>query len=265
MLSLPVSALKITRKACIPIGKLIKYGFDSTSNRSIAMRGYFVGRLAAAALLTGLVGCGRKADPPRETAPPVPAEAPASTETPRSEPAPAPPPAPAPSAAANVELPPMTPEAFREAAFNGDEEAVARALQAGIDPNATDDEGRTALMLAAFNGCTAICRRLIGAGAQVDAMDKVNRTPLMFASTGPAADTVRVLLDAGAKINLSDTHEHWTPLMFAAAEGHANVIRLLLDRGADPTPKDDDGDTAENHAVNAGHAAAAEMIRSAMK
>ncbi|MCH2613540.1 MAG: ankyrin repeat domain-containing protein [Opitutales bacterium] len=58
-----------------------------------------------------------------------------------------------------------------DSALNGNIDAIALALEAGINPDLTDENGRTPLMLAGFNGHTEIAERLLEAGARVDLRD----------------------------------------------------------------------------------------------
>lgn len=60
---------------------------------------------------------------------------------------------------------------FRAAILNGGEAAVRHQLRRGVDLNATDDKGRTPLILAASRGHLAICRLLLEAGADPSRRD----------------------------------------------------------------------------------------------
>jgi ankyrin repeat protein len=84
------------------------------------------------------------------------------------------------------------------AAGNGDSGAVARLLDAKVDPNARGIGGESALMRATRRGALDVIESLLARGAEVNAKS-----------------------DAGN-----------TALMFAAARGHLAVVRLLLQRGA---------------------------------
>ena len=160
-----------------------------------------------------------------------------------------------------VPLPGMPVETVLEAALNGNVETVRKALESGFDPNTTDPELHTALMLAAYNGHTEILELLLEQGAEVDYLDGMDRTALMYASTGPFVESVKRLLEAGANPNLVDNEEHFSALMFAAAEGQAEVVKTLLEHGADRSLKDVDGDTAYDFAMSNGHTAVAEMVK----
>ncbi|MHC5154822.1 MAG: ankyrin repeat domain-containing protein [Planctomycetota bacterium] len=151
-------------------------------------------------------------------------------------------------------------QAFFDAALNGDFQAIESELAAGVDVNAANPNGQTALMLAAYNGHTKLVEMLIGRGGQVNHLDSVNRTALMYCCSGPFPETVKVLIANGANVNLVDNNEGWTALMFAAAEGLAANVKILLDSGADTTPKDTDGDTAASFAAQNGHTQVVRMI-----
>jgi ankyrin repeat protein len=162
-----------------------------------------------------------------------------------------------------VPLPVQT--VLHEAALNGQAEAVDSLLEQGIDVNALDQDGRTALMYAAFNGYEGIVTSLVAHDAGINIKDNYGRTPLMFAATGPFPGTVRMLLDHKAEIDAVDAEEHFTALMYAAAEGQLEVVEILLEYGADAALRDVDGDTAETFARNNGHTEVADVISEASR
>ena len=107
-------------------------------------------------------------------------------------------------------------------------EAVKLCLEAGIDPNAADDEGRTALHGAAHKGRNEVVKLLVEHGAKVDARDLGSR------------DTVN-----GAMLGLA-----WMPLHYAQGlvrvgvqsaiphpETEALLRQMMKDRGL-PIPAD---------------------------
>lgn len=148
-----------------------------------------------------------------------------------------------------------------QAALNGNLQAIKNALENGFDPESTDSDMHTLLMMAAYNGHGKIVALLLDKGASVDHRDIMNRTALMYASTGPFNETVTLLLDAGANPNLVDGEEHFTPLMFAAAEGQAEVVQTLLKHGADKSMVDVDGESAYDFALNNGHSEVAKLLK----
>ncbi len=156
----------------------------------------------------------------------------------------------------------LKPDAFWDAALNGNLEAVSSMLKLGMDVNVADEDGRTAIMFAGFNGHTEVVKILIDRGAKVDAFDNSHRTALLFAATGPFPETVKLLLDNKSNPNVVDNGEHFSPLMHAAAEGNLEIVKILLDYGARMDLKDVDGDTAETFARQKGHTALADYLKS---
>lgn len=107
---------------------------------------------------------------------------------------------------------------------------VQQAIRAGVDLEAGDEEGLTALHHAAARGRTNVARALIEAGARVDARDSCGRTPLILAS---APEMISLLVDAGADVNARDEEEN-TAVHVAIEEDLPETLRTLLTCGADP-------------------------------
>jgi ankyrin repeat protein len=164
-------------------------------------------------------------------------------------------------------LPPDSPLA--DAAMRGDAATVRTLLARGVDVNAAQGDGMTALHWAAERGDAEVAQLLLGAGADVKAVTRIGSyTPLHLASKAASGAIVRMLVQAGADVRAVTSNsgatalhlaarggdpeavaallEHgadvnalepeWgqTPLMFAAAYNRAEVIEVLLGRGADP-------------------------------
>ena len=153
-------------------------------------------------------------------------------------------------------------ERLSDAALQGNRKAV-EAMLPNVDVNATDEGGRTMLMLAAYGGHSTTVRLLCEHEANPNLRDANRRTALMYAASGPNLHAVEILLAHGAEVNVIDGDEGWTALMFAAAEGHTDIVRMLLDRGADPRLMDMDGESALTFAQNNGHEDVAAILRSA--
>lgn len=157
---------------------------------------------------------------------------------------------------------PALEDLFRQAALDGKMAEVSHLLTEGVNVDALDPDGHTALMFAAFNGHSEIILKLLEEGAELENRDFMGRTALLYASTGPFPETVKILLDKGAKPNVVDMDEHFSPLMHAAAEGNLSVVKILLEYGADFSLKDVDGDDAESFARQAGHLQVADYLHS---
>jgi uncharacterized protein len=163
-------------------------------------------------------------------------------------------------------------------------ETVKALLKLGVNPNARNREGRTALLLAADLGHLSTARTLVDGGADVNAPCKCpaatapDWTPLMVAlvtdhteiadfllisnadptfksATGDTVlivaanktdgDMVRKVLQKGADVRVTDAHRR-TALMAAMNNSLANVklVSALVDGGADINAQDEDGWTA---------------------
>lgn len=110
-------------------------------------------------------------------------------------------------------------------------ELAGRLIEKGADVSAANDLGVTPLMLAAQNGSEAMVDLLLRAGAEPDQARPSGDTALMIAARVGSADIVRRLTRAGANPNRTTSGGH-TALMWAAAEGHADVAQTLIDQGA---------------------------------
>lgn len=82
---------------------------------------------------------------------------------------------------------------FRLAVLSGATSAVSFHLQRGIDINAKDGEGKSALILASSRGHLNVCRLLLESGADIAAVDKQGRTALDVA-TGTGQLELRELM-----------------------------------------------------------------------
>ena len=111
---------------------------------------------------------------------------------------------------------------------------VERLLAEGVDVDAPQGDGATALHWASHRDHRDLAARLIRAGASVDAADDHGVTPLALACLNASVPMVELLLDAGADPSLARS-TGVTPLMTAARVGDVEVVRRLLAAGADPT------------------------------
>ena len=81
-------------------------------------------------------------------------------------------------------------------------------------------------------GDTESVRRLLSNGIDVDAHNQFGKTALMMAVESNQMEMVNLLLTTGASIN-KRTLAGCTALTFAAENGHIAIINSLLERGAD--------------------------------
>jgi ankyrin len=119
-----------------------------------------------------------------------------------------------------------------EAVMRAEADAVRALLQQGIDVNATQPDGTTALHWATRRDDLESARLLLRAGASVGASTRYGVTALHLASVNGSAAMIDALLDAGADPNAANPGGE-TALMTAARSGGADAVTRLLDRGAD--------------------------------
>ena len=128
-----------------------------------------------------------------------------------------------------------------DAAEQGDRETVRALLQQGIDVNAAQGGGTTALHWAARANDVEMAEMLLYAGANVRATTRLGaHTPLLFASKHGNASMIETLLAAGADANDATTTGA-TALMFASASGSVEAARLLLDREPEVNARESSG------------------------
>ncbi len=106
---------------------------------------------------------------------------------------------------------------------------VARLLlDQGLDVNARDHTGRTALMQCYI---TAIAALLIERGADVNARDAQGNTPLLTAINSSRPDYITLLLKHGANVNVVNSQGQ-TPLSLARLRRAEPMVALLTAAGA---------------------------------
>jgi ankyrin repeat protein len=118
------------------------------------------------------------------------------------------------------------------AALDGQTERVKALLESGFDPNAKDDQGRTALMFAVTNRHPESTKALLEHRADVNLHANDGSTALMLAASAGDLDSVRALLSKGADVAASFFQTGKTSLRLAQEKGHTGIVDLLLKAGA---------------------------------
>ena len=121
-------------------------------------------------------------------------------------------------------------DGLMRAALIGHTSAITDLLARGLDVNATDQHGRTALMEAVYGGHTETVEALLKLGATVNAKDESGWTPLMEAASKSRCCAVRTLLAYGADVNAA-CKNGWTALK-VTPRADTEIIRMLKRAGA---------------------------------
>ncbi len=165
-------------------------------------------------------------------------------------------------------------------------------LDQGVDVNAKNKNGWSALMVAASRGKVEMLNLLIEKGAAVDAKNDQGQTPLIFAAHWGHANAVRLLIEQGANVNLQmndgwtalidsismertavakilitsgadmnlKAKNGWTALMAAAYTNNVEIVNLMIENGADVNARDDMARTALEVAKMRGHQAVVNLL-----
>lgn len=187
------------------------------------------------------------------------------------------------------------------AAEKGETAAVLEFLKKGVDINATDDRGRTAVLAATHGDHPETVKALIEAGADLNIRDNRSDNPLLYAGAEGRLEILKLVIAAGADTKLTNRYggtalipaaerghveivrellansdvdvNHinnlgWTALMEAivlsdGGRKHQEIVQLLIEHGADVNIPDKDGVTPLQHAKQRGYKEIAEMLAKA--
>lgn len=125
------------------------------------------------------------------------------------------------------------------ACWHGRSSLLSKLLKLGLDPNRTDDAGRSCLHLSCLVGSEECAKLLLEHGADPNMWDSLTdrkATPLHCAASAKSLACVKVLIAHGADVNagLNDR----SPLHYAVLSDAPVVVKALLDAGACPdTPQ----------------------------
>ena len=129
-------------------------------------------------------------------------------------------------------------------------EGVKLLLQAGADPNETDNRGATPLMYAAQGGYLESVKELIKAGSDPKRLNREKSTILFYTADcrgneNECVTVAKLMLDAGIDVNAQD--EDGDTALIVAAKRHYKALQdLFLGAGADPKVKNKKGESVES-------------------
>lgn len=146
----------------------------------------------------------------------------------------------------------------------GNTREVEALIQQGVDLNAVDEDGDTALYYAVSRGYRNIVDLLLKHGANPNIVGLRRNpgelgSPLEFATDKGWYTIVSSLVEHGADIDRPGMYGA-TPVMVAAANGHVEVLHTLLAGGADPNRLDTGGDSALYYAASRGRVDAVRVL-----
>lgn len=134
---------------------------------------------------------------------------------------------------------------------------VRSALEAGFDPNTSDERGQVGLILALRDGSFEAAELLVAhKGVDIDRANAAGETPLMMAALRGHLEWVKRLVERGAAVNRSG----WTPLHYGASGPEPKVLAWLLERGAALEARSANGTTALMMAAGYGAIDGADLL-----
>jgi|GEM_PF-3466116 len=139
---------------------------------------------------------------------------------------------------------PQSEAALRKAAQDGDLKTVNVLAAKGVNVNAKDETGKTALLwVAPARDNPEMVMALLALGADARASDNDGNTALMIAASQDNPGIVGALLAAGVEIDATNNNGR-TALMATAFRANIEMVKLLLAKGSDLKLKDKEGKTA---------------------
>ena len=123
--------------------------------------------------------------------------------------------------------------ALQWAAYRDDSAGVELLLHAGANINAKNEFGATPLWIACSEGRATMADRLLRAGADPNVALLTGETPLMAAARTGNVEVVKQLLKHQANVNARESLRSQSALMWAVSEQHPEVVGMLLEFGAD--------------------------------
>jgi ankyrin repeat protein len=113
------------------------------------------------------------------------------------------------------------------ATIAGDVVRVEALIAAKAPLDATDDEGRTALLHAVDRDNVAIVKALIAAGASINVQAKNLDTPWLLAGASGRTEIIRAMIPKGPDFSIRNRYGG-NALIPACERGHVETIKLLL-------------------------------------
>lgn len=163
---------------------------------------------------------------------------------------------------------PFTEQAFLAEVSKNNEEAVDLFVKAGINKDAADEKGQTALIVASEKGLTNILEKLVKLqGTTLNHFDKSGNTALMTAVRRGREQAAKILVENGADVNFTVKSADGAATALQAAvdvpdfkEEHLRILNYLIQKGADVKGRNAQGRFPLLFAVEHGRTEAAKEL-----
>jgi ankyrin repeat protein len=123
--------------------------------------------------------------------------------------------------------------ALHWAAHWDDLNAAQSLIEAGAKVNARNELGMTPLLVACANGSAQMIEKLLAARADANIPAPDGETALMMAARTTTPDAIEALVAHGANVKARENSRRQTALMWAVAERRPDIARVLIAHGAD--------------------------------
>ncbi|XP_071742273.1 potassium channel AKT1-like [Rutidosis leptorrhynchoides] len=136
------------------------------------------------------------------------------------------------------------------ATLRGDDLLLQKLLKRGLDPNESDNNGRTALHIASSKGNVNCVLLLLDYGADPNSRDSEGNVPMWEAILGNHEPVVAILKDNNASVLSGDVGQF---SCIAAEQNRLDLLKQIISLGGDVTLPKNNGSTALHVAVCEGN------------
>ena len=137
------------------------------------------------------------------------------------------------------------------AAEKEDPSYITALADAGADLNRPQSSSQESpLGVSVRNNRTQIVKFLLSRRVNLEAVDAEGRTPLFWAAFSGRIDILTQLVEAGADVNARDNKEGSNPLIYAIVSGNQEAVTYLVRNGADVDARETSGLSSSYYAAS---------------